>query len=62
MRALKHSGRYFVGTLCGAASGQLFVAVERYATTAHTWLAAVTSYLWSTMAAVCSTGSPTRTG
>jgi hypothetical protein len=57
MRALKHSGRYFVGTLCGAASGQLFVAVERYATTAHTWLAAVTSYLWSTMAAVCFWGA-----
>jgi hypothetical protein len=57
MRALRHSGRYFVGTLCAAASGQLFVAAERYATTAHTWLAAVTSYLWSTMAAVCFWGA-----
>ena len=52
MRAMRHSGRYFVGTLCGAASGQLFVAAERHATTAHAWLAAVTSFLWSTMAAV----------
>jgi hypothetical protein len=57
MRALRHSGRYFVGTLCAAASGQLFVAAERYVTTAHTWLAAVTSYLWSTMAAVCFWGA-----
>jgi hypothetical protein len=40
MRALRHSGQYFVGTLCGAASGQLFVASERHATTAHAWLAA----------------------
>ena len=57
MRALRHSGRYFVGTLCGAASGQLFVAAERHTTTAHAWLVAVTSYLWSTMAAVCFWGA-----
>jgi hypothetical protein len=57
MRALRHSGRYFVGTLCGAASGQLFVAAERHATTAHAWLAAVTSFLWSTMASVCFWGA-----
>jgi hypothetical protein len=57
MRALRHSGRYFVGTLCAAASGQLFVAAERHATTAHAWLATVTSYLWSTMAAVCFWGA-----
>jgi cytidine deaminase len=40
MRALRHSGRYFVGTSCEAASGKLFVAAERHATTAHAWLAA----------------------
>jgi hypothetical protein len=40
MRALKQSGRCFVGTLCEAVSGQLFVASERHATTAHAWLAA----------------------
>jgi hypothetical protein len=59
MRALRYSGRYFVGTSCGAASGQLFVAAERHATTARAraWLAAVTSYLWSTMAAVCFWGA-----
>jgi hypothetical protein len=57
MRALRHSGRYFVGTLCAAASGQLFVAAERHATTAHAWLAAVTSFLWSTRAAVCFWGA-----
>ena len=57
MRPLRHSGRYFVGTLCEAASGQLFVAAERHATTAHAWLAAMTSFLWSTMAAVCFWGA-----
>ena len=57
MRALRYSGRYFAGTLCGAASGQLFVAAERHATPAHAWLAAVTSFLWSTMAAVCFWGA-----
>ena len=57
MRALRHSGRYFVGTLCAAASGQMFVAAERHATTAHTWLAAMTSFLWSTMAVVCFWGA-----
>ena len=57
MRALRHSDRYFVGTLCGAASGQLFVAAERHAAAAHAWLAAVTTFLWSTMAAVCFWGA-----
>ena len=57
MRAMRHSGRYFVGTLRGAASGQLFVAAERHATTAHAWLAAVTSFQWSTMPAVCFWGA-----
>ena len=57
MRALRHSGRYFVGTLCAAASGQLFVAAERHATTVHAWRSAVTSFLWSTMAAVCFWGA-----
>ena len=52
MRALRHSGRYFIGTLCGAASSQSFVAAESHATTAHAWLAAVSSFLWSTMSAV----------
>jgi hypothetical protein len=56
MRALRHSSRYFVGTLCGAASGQFFVAAERRATTAHAWLA-VTSFLWSTRDAVCFWGA-----
>jgi hypothetical protein len=59
MRALRHSGRYFVGTLCGAASGQLFVAAERHATTARAraWLVAVSSFLWSAMAAMCIRGA-----
>jgi hypothetical protein len=57
MRPLRHSGRYFVGTLCGAASGQLFVAAERHATAAHAWRSAVTSFPWSTMAAVCFWGA-----
>ena len=57
MRVLRYSGRYFVGTLCGAASGQLFVAAERHAATAHAWRSAVTSFLWSTMAAVCFWGA-----
>ena len=57
MRALRHSGRYFVGTLCGAASGKLFVAAERHATTANAWLVAVSSFLWSAMAAMCFWGA-----
>ena len=52
MRVLRYSGRYFFGTLCGAASGQLFVAAERHATTAQAWLA-----VWSTLAAVCFWGA-----
>ena len=57
MMALGHSARYFVGTLCAAASGQIFVAAERHATTAHAWLAAMTSFLWSKMAVVCFWGA-----
>jgi hypothetical protein len=57
VRVLRYSGRYFVGTLCGAASGQFFVAAERHATTAPAWLAAVTSFLWSTLAVACFWGA-----
>ena len=33
------------------------LAAERHATTAHAWLAAVTSFLRSTLAAVCFWGA-----
>jgi hypothetical protein len=57
MRALRHSGRYFVGTLCAAASGQLFVAAERHGASAQVCLSAMAFSLSSVLAVACYRGA-----
>jgi hypothetical protein len=53
MKALGHSARCFVGTLCTSVSSQLFMAAKRHGASAQAWHSATVYFLWSALAALC---------
>ena len=57
MRALRHSGRYFVGTWCGRKRSIVRGGRAPRDDSPRVAGGCVTSFLWSTMAAVCFWGA-----